>query len=185
MINLLPTRYRDEVRQEENRKLISILGILFLLFLISAILILFSVKIYIQGQLDSVKVLADLGERTLKIAEIQRMEQEIKSANKNISKLSTFYGKQRDTTGILEKIFKTLPPEIRLTAFSWRKETDDISISGFSPSRDILFSFQKNLKAQSQFIDQTTIDFPSQNWTKSSNIDFYVTFKLANQGTTK
>ncbi len=176
MINLLPPSYREELHREENRKLISILGMLFLLFLVSLILILFSAKIYIQGQLDSVKVLANLEEKTLNTSEIKSLAQEINSTNKNISKLGAFYKKQNDTTGILGEIFKTLPPEIKLTALSWQRDTGQISISGFSPAREILFTLQKNLEGATEFEE---INFPPQNWIKASNIDFYVTFKLS------
>ena len=87
--------------------------------------------------------------------------------------------------GVLEKIFKVLPPEIKLTAFSWKKSTDQISISGFSPNREVLFSLQKNLEGENQFIDKSTISFPPQNWIKSSDIDFSVTFKLIELETSK
>lgn len=176
MINLLPPSYRAELKQEENRKLILILGMLFLIFLISLTLILFSVKIYIQGQLESIKVLAGLEEKTLQTSEIQGLRDEINLTNKNLSKLNSFYKKQADSIGVLEKIFKTLPSEIHLTAFSWQKNNDQVTISGFSPSREVLFNFQKNLEGSKDF---TEIKFPPQNWIKSADIDFYVTFKLA------
>ena len=176
MINLLPPSYQREISQEENRKLILILGMLFLIFLISVVLILFSVKFYIQGQLESVKVLVDLEEKTLQTSEIQSLRDGINLANKNLSKLNSFYKKQVDSIGVLEKIFKTLPPEIHLTAFSWQKNTGQVTISGFSPNRETLFNFQKKLEENKEF---TEIKFPPQNWIKSADIDFYVTFKLA------
>ncbi len=178
MINLLPLSYQAELKEQENRKLISILGVLFLIFLISVVLILFSVKLFIQGQLEAVKIMAGLEEKTLQTSETQKLETEINSTNKNISKLNAFYKKQVDSVAILEKIFKTLPSEINLTAFSWQKKTGQVSISGFSPSREILFSFQNNLEQAKEFKE---IYFPPQNWIKSADIDFYVTFKLIEQ----
>lgn len=175
MINLLPPRYQEELRQEENRRLTSILGILFLIFLISLTLILFSVKLYIQGQLESVKVIVDLEEKTLQVSEIQSLRERINLANQNLSKLDAFYKKQVSSIEVLEKIFKTLSPEIHLTGFSWQKNTSQVTMSGFSPSREALFGFKKNLEETKEF---TEIYFPPQNWIKPVDIDFNVTFKI-------
>ena len=176
MINLLPPLYQQELRQEENRKLILILGMLSLIFLISVTLILFSVKLYIQGKLESVKALVDLEEKTLQTSEIQSLKERINSVNQNLSKLNAFYEKQISSINILEKVFKTLPPEIYLTAFSWQKNTSQVAISGFSRNREILFLFQKNLEESKEF---SGIELPTQNWIKPVDIDFRVTFKIA------
>ncbi len=176
MINLLPPRYQQELRQEENRRLILILGTLLLIFLISVTLILFSVKLYIQGQLESVKVLVDLEEKTLQTSVIQNLRERVNSVNQNLSKLNAFYEEQISSISILEKVFKTLPPEIYLSAFSWQKNTSQVAISGFSPNREVLFLFQKNLEEAKEFGE---IRFPTQNWIKPADIDFYVTFKIS------
>jgi len=176
MINLLPPRYQQELRQEENQRLILILGTLFLIFLISVTLILFSVKLYIQGQLESVNILLDLEEKTLQTSGIQDLRERIDSVNQNLSKLNAFYEKQISSISMLEKVFKTLPPEIYLTAFSWQKNTSQVAISGLSPNREILFLFQKNLEESKEF---SGIELPTQNWIKPVDIDFRVTFKIA------
>ena len=177
MINLLPLRYKEQLKQEENRKLVLISGIIFLIFLISLILILFSIKLHIQGQLESVKVLADLEEKTMEKSEIQILKGKINLSNQNLSKLKSFYKKQVSSVDILEKIFNTVPAEIYLTAFSWQKNTSQVTISGFSPHREILFVFQQNLEQTEEF---TEIIFPPQNWIKSTDIDFHVSFKIKN-----
>jgi len=176
MINLLPPLYQQDLRQEENRRLILILGILFLIFLISMTLILFSVKLFIQGKLESVNVMLDLEEKTLQTSEIQSLRERINSVNQNLSKLNAFYEKQISSISVLEKVFKTLPPEIYLSAFSWQKNTSQVAISGFSPNREVLFLFQKNLEESKEF---SGIELPTQNWIKPVDIDFRVTFKIA------
>ena len=176
MINLLPPLYQQELRQEENRRLILILGMLFLIFLISVTLILFSVKLFIQGKLESVNVLLNLEEKTLQTSEIQSLRERINSINQNLSKLNAFYEKQISSISVLEKVFKTLPPEIYLSAFSWQKNTSQVAISGFSPNREVLFLFQNNLEESKEF---SGIELPTQNWIKPVDIDFRVTFKIS------
>lgn len=175
MINLLPPPYQEELKQKEGRKLILILGILFLVFLISLTLILFSAKLYIQGQLDSVKILVDLEEKTMQAAEIKDFKQKVNLTNQNILKLNEFYETQINPIDILEKVFGTLPEEITLTDFSWQKNNSQVSISGFSSTREALFNFKNNLEADKEFAE---IKFPPSNWIKPVDIDFNVTFKI-------
>lgn len=174
MINLLPLQEKKNLRMEENWRLVLILGFLFLIFLISLFLILFSVKSYLWGQVESRKILVDLEEKYFQSSEIQALREKITLANQNLSKLTPFYQKQKRGTEILEKISQTLPPGVYLTTLSWQKDTSQISLSGFSPTREILFEFKKKLE-EKEFRE---IYFPPQNWIEPTDIDFYVTFKV-------
>ncbi len=175
MINLLPSSYKKELLQEENWRLTLILGILFLIFLVSLILLLISIKIYIQGQVESLKVLADLEEKSLKTSGIPDFREKIDMANKKILGLESFYKAQDSTVEVLENIFQTIPAKIYLTSFFWQKSASQVSLSGFSPSREALFELKKNLEEEKEFTD---ISFPLSNWQKPTDIDFTVTFKM-------
>lgn len=175
MINLLPPSYKKELLQEENWRLTLILGILFLIFLVSLILVLISIKIYIQGQVESLRVLADLEEKSLKTSGIPDFREKITLANKKILGLESFYKTQDTTVEVLENIFQTIPAKIYLTSFFWQKSASQVSLSGFSPSREDLFELKKNLEEEKEFID---IRFPLSNWQKPADIDFTVTFKM-------
>jgi Tfp pilus assembly protein PilN len=175
MINLLPTQYKRELKKEEKFKLVLILGTLFLIFLISLILILFSIKIYIQGQAETLKFLAREEEEKLQRAEIRELRQKITAAQKTILQLRNFYQNRSDPVRIVESIFQILPEQIHLTSFSFNKDTGMVLLSGFSPGREILFQLRTNLEDQEEFGE---INFPPQNWIKSKDIDFQVTFKV-------
>ena len=68
MINLLPSQEKEEIKQEENFKLILILGIIFLFFLISFSLILTSINIYISGEAKVQKILYQQREKEVALA---------------------------------------------------------------------------------------------------------------------
>ncbi len=178
MINLLPPRYKQELKQEENFKIILILGVFFLFSLVSLVLILFSIKIYIQSQLEYLKIMVELEEKIFQKTEIQYLQKEITFANQNLSELKTFYQHQINLTNILEKISQILPPGMYLTTFFWEKSSFQIFLTGFSPSREILFEFKKNLEQERYF---TEINFPPANWLKPSDIDFQVNFKVTGE----
>lgn len=175
MINLLPSQYQKESDREENWRIVMILGTLLLLFLISLVLILFSIKIYLQGQIESQKILVGLEERIVKDLEGQILLEKIRSVNQDLAKLSSFYQKEIRPSEILEKISQTLSPSMYLTSFFWQRAISQITLSGLAPTREILFQFKKNLEAKKEF---TEIFFPPHNWIKGFDIDFNVNFKL-------
>lgn len=179
MINLLPPQQKKELLQGEKYKLILLLGILAILFLISLSLILISIKIYISGQVESQKILVDLEEKEFKKSGVQNFEKEISLINENLSKLSSFYENQPNFTELLEKISKILPEGMYFTAISLKPISSSnkfqISLSGYSPTRDILSELKKKLEADPTFKE---ISFPPSNWVESQEIDFSATFKL-------
>ena len=166
MINLLPPLEKKNLEREEKYRLVLILGILVLLFLFSLSLILFAVKIYISGQVESQKIL-------IKDLQTQEFEEEIKLINKDLSKLSSFYESQISWTKTLERFSRTIPEGIYLTSFSL--SLPEVRVSGFCPSRDTLFNFKKRLEKEPDFKE---IYFPSSNWAKPKDIDFNLNFKI-------
>jgi Tfp pilus assembly protein PilN len=175
MINLLPPQQKEELLEEERYNLVLILGILFLIFLICLILILFSIKISISGQLEAQKILLSQEEERFKGTQTQNLEEKIISSNQILSKLSSFYSRQISLTEVLEKISQSLPSGAYLTNFNFNSENNQVSLSGFSPSREILLEFKKNLEKEENFQE---IYFPPSNWVKPTDIDFVVNFKI-------
>lgn len=177
MINLLSPKEKLILIQEENQKLILILGIILFLALLCFTLILFSIKIHISGELEAQKIF--LEQKKFDSFSTQEIEQEIKHQNLSFSELKTFYEKDFRKSEILEKISQKLPSSTYLTNFylsTKEKESKlSISLSGFSPDRDILLEFQKNLENEDMF---QQVDFPPSNWVKPNNIDFSVSFKV-------
>lgn len=175
MINLLPPQQKKELEREEKWKLTSILGIISLIFFLCLSLILFSVKIYISGKLESQKILLEIEEKKFKTPEVQDFQKKITILNQNLSKLDSFYHGQFDLTKILEKIATTLPPGVYLNSLSWKKDIFQIGLSGFAPLRENLFELKQNLEKEKDFEE---IYFPPLNWVKPKDVNFNVTFKV-------
>lgn len=171
MINLLPPQQKEELLEEEKFKLVLILGIVFIAFLLSLFLILFSVRISISRELEIEKVFFKEKEREISLN--KDLEEIIKDSNLNLSQLNSFYQSQLNLTEILEKISQILPQGIYLTSFNFNQE--QISLLGFSPSREVLLLLEKNLEKEESFGD---VFFPPENWLKLTDINFIVTFKL-------
>ena len=178
MINLLPPQYKTELIKEERWKLVLILGTLFFFSLLSFILILFAVKIYIQGQKEFLKIMADSEEKILQNEKNKSLFEKIDSANQNLSKLNDFYKNRTDSIIVFEKISETLPSGIHLTDFSWQKNISQIILSGSASNRETLFEFKNNLESQKEFKE---INFPAESWIKPVDIDFRATLRFKNE----
>lgn len=171
MINLLPPQQKKELFYEERYKLLIILGISAVAFLLAFSLALFAVKIYISGKVQSYRIIAS--------AMLQDEEGTITSANKKLENLSSFYANQPDPAGFLEKLSGVIPESAGLTSislvFSKKDGGFSASLHGFSPTREELLKFKKNLESEVKFKD---INFPPANWVKPENIEFSVNLKV-------
>ena len=179
MINLLPPAEKEELLFGEQQNLVLILGVLFFSFLISLSLILFSIKISLLGNLEVQKTLLEEAEK--ETSSRKDLKEIIENSNLTFSNLNSFYQKGLDLTQVLEKISKLLPSGAYLTNFNFnlppQKEAflAQISLSGFSESREVLLSFKENLEKEAEFV---AVYFPPENWVKPSEINFTVNFKL-------
>lgn len=171
MINLLPTVEKEKLLLERNRRIVTILWLLLLFFLTCLILILFSIKIYIQAQVKSQQYLLTEVKKEENQSEIEDLKEEINSINSSLTKLNSFYQNEIYLSDILEKISKTLPGELHLTNLS--VIFPSVSLSGFAPTTETLFEFKENLEKEPGFKD---VFFPTASWVDLVDIDFSVTF---------
>lgn len=170
MINLLPPQQKKELKQEQEYKLLLILGISVIVFLVALSLMLFTVKIYISGKVQSNKIIT--------AAIPQDQEREVAEINKNFKNLNLFYARSPHSAEFFEKISKILPANTSLTSislnFSQKEDNFPVSLQGFSPTRELLLQLKKNLDSEASFKD---INFPVSNLLKPENIEFSVSFK--------
>lgn len=180
MINLLPPEEKEELIEEKKRKSITILGMLFLVFLICFSLILYSINIFISGAIEAQRILFDQREKEFKNPQAQALQENLINFNQTLSQIDSFYQSQLNLTEILEKTSKALPPNSYLTSLSLspeliEEERMNCNLLGFSPTREILLEFKENLEKEKLFTD---IYFPPTNWVQSKDINFTVNFKV-------
>lgn len=184
MINLLSPEEKEGLLLEKKKRTAIILWILVLVFLIYLILVLFSIKIYLQSEVEVQKTLLLEGEKEDGRSEFRELQKKIDSTNLTLTKLNSFYQKKIYLTEILEKISGTLPEKTHLTSLSAVFSSTEekfgytVSLSGFAPIRESLFELKKNLEKESDFKE---VYFPPANWVKPADIDFFVTFEIGNR----
>jgi len=182
MINLLPPENQKEIAQEQNWKMIIILGTLILIFFISFSLIIFSVKIFISGKVEAQKVLFEEKEKELQSPEMKYLESDLSVFNKRIFELESFYKNQFRITESLGKISTVFPSETYLNNLSINLQAGkeggtqaSYNLSGFSSSRESLLKLKENLEKEESFKD---IYFPPADWMKATSVNFTASFKF-------
>ena len=171
MINLLPPQERKVLLEEENYKLVWILGVLILISLLALSLVLLSVDFYIEGQSQSQKILVDLKRK--EFSQLQPIQEKLALINKNLCQLDSLYQQQVRLTKLLEDVSSKLVSGMYLTNFSYRRNGSRVEISGFSKKRDVLSEFRARMEGEKQF---KNVYFPLSNWVESENINFKTTF---------
>ncbi len=175
MINLLPPSYKKDILQEKKLALVLTLEFIPFIFLISLVLILFSIEIYTKSQGEAIKIMRAQEEKISEDLGILNFKKKIGSTSQKILSLESFYKNRVNSLEVLEKVFSTLPPEVSLSNLLWQKDAARINLSGFAPSREILFKLKNNLEGEKEF---TEISFPPSNWVKPVEIDFQISFKI-------
>lgn len=180
MINLLPPQSKEELRKEENWKIVMILGINVLLVLVCFSLILYSINLFISGETRAQKILYQEREKEFQTPQMQSLQKNLTTFNLTLSQLDSFYGSQFSATEILEEISETIPSGIYLTNLSitpksGKERLIECTLAGFSPTRETLLRFKENLEKKEGF---EGVSFPPVSWVKQNDISFTVNFRI-------
>ncbi len=185
MINLLPPDEKKRLLLKKKERIITIFLALGLFFIFCFSLVLISFKAYLDIEAKSEKILLETAIKKFNQPKITGLKKKVKSANLELKNLNSFYGKKIYFSDILENISNIIPEEIYLNKLSISLLPDNekeklvmVSLSGFSPTREILFAFRKKLEDSSRFRE---IYSPPSDWIKPTNINFFLKFEMSNK----
>ena len=169
MINLLPPSHKEELRGEEQFRLVLILGMLLMTFFICLSLSLLSIRVYVSGEIQAQQILAESqgkegGESSL---------EQIHTLNKDIKGVSSFLASRVTLSDIIARISSALPESVYITSLSYTNAK--IALAGFAPQTEDLLLLRANLGQESLF---GNFRFPPSNWIKAANIDFSFDFEI-------
>jgi len=180
MINLLPDEEKKAILSEQKKKMTIIIWVLVLIFFFSLSLSLFLIKGRLQSQLENQKKILLESEERLKQAGVIEIKGKINLANSTLTKLNSFYKKKVYFGDILAKIAEIIPDDLYLKYLSISLSGENnsevnIILSGFAPTREILFKLKKNFEEDNYF---SIVSFPPSNWVKPTDIDFSANLKI-------
>lgn len=182
MINLLPERYKKELREERRFRLLTVLFSVFTIALLCFALMLGSIRVYMAGSLSLQE--SKIGVLEARFSQDSPALAEIEALNEKVSQVQRFLKRFRPVSNILEALESILPPGAYFTSFDYDSETTviaggkggtaqqakpRISVSGFAKNREALFTFRENLQKQPLF---SGLSFPPSNWAQPEDIHF-------------
>lgn len=190
-INLLPQEEKEELTMAAIQRRILLFLLFVLIFFIILILILFCLKFYIALQANSLDNLILEKEKELKSTQFQNFKAQVTTINQNLAKIQNLHQEQILLQPILEKLSSLMPEAIYFTDLSLKKNFVEVEnpktsqkekkffaelrISGFASNRGALFSFKKNLEAESTFEE---VYFLPSSWVKPTDINFSLSLKF-------
>lgn len=185
MINLLPPIVKEELKREEQSRLLWVLWLLLLSFFLSLSLLFLALRIYLKGSVDAKEILLEAQQQ--KTSSHAKTRQDIQKLNETIVQVHSFYAGQNKVSDIRERIGASLPQGMHLTLFQYVppgvvlvKDSQQVipakvTLSGFAQSRADLLAFRENLRKEPSF---RNFNFPPSNWTKPNDIQFSFSFEI-------
>lgn len=177
-INLLPPEEKNELFLKQINRLVFVLSTILFVSLLCFLLILLSVKFYILG---NVYLQAQIIDEQKSQADLNEIKKEVVEYNQKITNLKFFYQSQTKFSKMLETFFNIqMPSGIRLIDISStaKGKVIETTVYGFSESRDDLILFKENIEKESNIKKPY---FSPESWTKSSSINFNLSFQYENQ----
>ncbi|MEF8847196.1 MAG: hypothetical protein V5A57_02115 [Candidatus Paceibacterota bacterium] len=180
MINLLPTEEKEKIYQYRLKRMMLILGFIGTVFVIALASLLLTLKIHLEGEIGYQNSILEAKKGKSRTEQINQIQGEFASYNKKIANLNEFYQEQDYPSGFLKEVESVLPPSVYLTTLSYEKELTkehkaEVSIAGFCPDRETLFSLKEAMDKKSNWKD---IRLPPSNWVEPVDISFNVNFKV-------
>jgi len=171
MINLLPIEEIQKLREERDFKITLHFSFFLFLFLLSFYLILFSIKAYFSGILQSEEILYKKEESFLDL----ELEKKIKTYNDLLAKINSFENQKIYLFPILEEVSKETSEKISFSDFNIELKKGGIFVSlfGISQDREALLEFIKVLKEK-----YSEVSYSQESLLKQNNINFSINFKV-------
>jgi hypothetical protein len=179
MINLLPPEEQSQLRLEDARKLVIILGITIIIPLICLALVLLSIQFYILGEINSQKTVLEQTKAQYQTQDFLKTKQLIDDSNAAMGQLIAEYQKNQYLGKSITAISVVpRPAGLYITDLSLVRESSGMvqaTMTGFSNSRDDLLTFQKNLQSAKEIQNPV---FSPESWVPAANVKFSLTFSV-------
>lgn len=170
MINLLPERYKKELREERRFRVLLVLLFAGTCALASFALMLGVLRVYLTAQVLSQESKIALLET--RFSQDNPVLVQIQAFNEKVSQVSRFLKSSRPVSPILQALTETLSGTMHVTSFDYDPagtQNPRISVTGFAKDRGTLFAFRENLHKHPLFSE---LVFPASNWVQPEDIRF-------------
>lgn len=177
MINLLPPKEKKEFALEIKKNLFITLWGMVLISLLCFILVLFSLKLYILGEVNSNGIILEQVEKRHQTEDFLAFKKTVQGYNAKLSQAQSFLLKEIYFGGVFNAILEIQRPYgLHFTGLSINRGDDGkikVIILGFSSNRENILYFSENIKKSNKV---SNVYFSPDSWIKAANSNFSVSF---------
>ena len=175
-INLLPKTRQEELRYENILH-----GIIVLIWLSAASFVLvflaqFGAKLYIQGRTQNIQGSIQTLQSQISKQNNDALNGQITALNNTITDYASLTAGAPQWSRAIIALTPLPPAGVVINSFSADASTRQASITGFSPTRDLVIQLYNNIASDSK--DFTNIDYPLENVVNPVKVTFHFEFTI-------
>ena len=175
-INLLPKARQTELAYEQTLYSISVAIAVAIVVLILGVILQFGVFTYLNRKSQASTAEIEQLKRVANKTENATVKEQIKKANSQVSDFNALLAKTPQWSKVLEAFIVNVPKTVKITDFTANSVKNEITISGYSPTRDLVIDLYNNINADKDHFKN--INYPLENVTKPTNVKFSFTFLM-------
>jgi Tfp pilus assembly protein PilN len=176
-INLLPKLKQNELAHEKLFYSIAVAAVIGVAILLFGVLVQVGVRVYLDRSLKSVNEQIEQMRLIANKSENAAIKQEIQLVNAQINDFAQLTKQTPQWSSVLAAFVRHVPEGVKITQFEAKTLKSEISISGYSPSRDLVIDLYNNINADKE--NFKNINYPLENVTQPTNVKFFFDFSVA------
>ncbi len=175
-LNLLPKSKQKELSRERLFFALTVAGCIAVLVLLVGFVAQIAVSIYLNDTSSRVETEIEEVKKTANKTENAAVKQKILAANAQIEDFAQLSDKSPQWSEVLKAFIKHVPSGIKVTSFSANADTKEVTIVGFSPTRDAVIDLYNNINSDKEHFKG--INYPLENVAQPTNVTFTFTFTI-------
>lgn len=175
-INLLPKSKQQELVYERALYSVTVAIVIATVILLLGVLVQFGVWTYLNRKVQASAAEIEELKRVANKSENANVKEQIKAVNAKLNDFSNLTAKTPHWADVLAAFVKNVPEGVKITNFNADAEKNEVSINGFSPSRDLVIDLYNNINADKEHFQN--INYPLENVTQPTNVQFNFTFSI-------
>ena len=176
-MNLLPKLKQQELGYEKLFYSVAVACVVGAILMVLVVLVQFGVYAYLSRQGNKINSEIEQMKRTANKTENAAMKQKIRSANMQIEDFSALQSKTPQWSNVMAAFLANVPQSVKITSFTADSTKGEITINGYSPTRDLVIDLYNNINTDKEHFKE--INYPLENVAQPTDVKFTFTFSIA------
>lgn len=175
-INLLPKLKQRELNFEGTLYSLSVAIVTATIILILGVFLQLGVWVYLNQKMQSSTAEIEQLKLIANKSENATVKEQINKVNSQIADFTALINKTPQWSKVLMAFVANVPDKVKITQFGADANKNEITISGYSPTRDLVIELYNNINADKEHFKN--INYPLENVTKPTDVKFTFTFSI-------